>query len=144
MIRIVKHHLAHDNAPPVSNDDDSQMVFPPVENPDLNAIRTDKIVIYCKWAMIHETIQTVRADICINQVVLTTPIQAFAVNGVEIATINGTINQTKRRQFLDEFLDPANTTIRVLLISTVGLTGLNMTAANIGIMLVRPCSQSLL
>ena len=58
------------------------------------------------------------------------------VNGIESLSLHGGLNQKQRTEVLAEFRVGGPTTPRVLLMSSVGSVGLNMSFANIMIVAV--------
>jgi hypothetical protein len=58
------------------------------------------------------------------------------VNGIECLSLHGRLNQKQRTEVLAEFRVGGPTTPRVLLMSSVGSVGLNMSFANVMIVVV--------
>ncbi|TFK60078.1 hypothetical protein BDN72DRAFT_905285 [Pluteus cervinus] len=114
-IKLLKHCLLHDDAPPPSLTPEGNILFP--ECPEVpagqTAPQTRKILLYHEFPMMAHTIRS-----------------ALAVNGIPCAVINGSMTITARNTVIRRFINAPNSP-RVLLLSSVGGTGLNMARASI-------------
>ena len=62
--------------------------------------------------------------------------QILAYRGVKTHVLNGTLKREERDQVIDDFVNGDDPEKRVLLFSSVGSVGLNLTCADVVIMLV--------
>jgi SNF2 family DNA or RNA helicase len=63
--------------------------------------------------------------------------QVLEANGIKVVTMHGSMSQNKRVELLKEFRNCNRDGACVLLISNVGSVGLNISCANIVIIVVR-------
>lgn len=70
--------------------------------------------------------------------------QILAYKGIKTLIMNGTLKREERDQVIDEFVHGDDPEKRVLLFSSVGAVGLNLTCADVVIMLVSTLSISML
>ena len=72
---------------------------------------------------------------------LTYRFKIFAHEGIRCFTLDGTMTVTRRTNILRDFRQAGLNDPRVLIISSVGATGLNLAFANILIQLVSPLEE---
>jgi SNF2 family DNA or RNA helicase len=63
--------------------------------------------------------------------------QVLKIHGISSIEVNGMISPTQRSQAIEKFKNSDRNGVRVLILSQVGMTGLNLPVANILIMVVR-------
>ncbi|RDB30571.1 DNA repair and recombination protein RAD54 [Hypsizygus marmoreus] len=136
LVEILRHHLKEDGAPPLKVDENNNIIpeepvppvpeepvppapdqpvppapeapVPPASNPP-----RDKIVVYSYWPSSNSVL-----------------LQVLKLYGItDIVECNGNMSPAARNKALEQFNDPNGP--RVLLLSSVGMTGLNLQIANI-------------
>ncbi|KZP14422.1 hypothetical protein FIBSPDRAFT_684637, partial [Athelia psychrophila] len=118
--RIASHHLATDNAQPLHCVSERELI----PNPDAkvtdrpHGLPRDRIVIYSAFPSSSEVITDV-----------------LRVYGVELLEFNGSMSEKAKAESLAEFKSEEDGTRRVMLLSSVGTTGLNLDFANVLIIL---------
>jgi SNF2 family DNA or RNA helicase len=80
----------------------------------------DKLLVYSAWPSSNEQILTV--------------LQLYGIGRGNIVTLNGVMTINDRKKAVNQFNDPTGP--RIMIISGVGMTGLNLPVANILIMIV--------
>lgn len=138
-VGIVVHHLANDNAQPlrITHDRDLEV------NPDAAvAVRSeglpkDRIVIYSAFPSSSNVIMDVsNSSSYVIYTILTPQPQVLKLYGVEALEFNGSMTDKARSDSLAAFKDEKAGTPRVMLLSNVGTTGLNLDFANVLIIIV--------
>ncbi|KAF7416476.1 hypothetical protein PC9H_002742 [Pleurotus ostreatus] len=124
--RLVLHLLSHDEIehPTLA---DGQVVFPPPPPPAFlgqRPPRKRKVLIYHEFSMMAMTIETV-----------------FRMKGIGVLVLNGLMNKQDRERVIDDFVHSDAAEHRVLLFSSIGAVGLNLTCADTVIMLDMIWSQ---
>ncbi|KDQ27212.1 hypothetical protein PLEOSDRAFT_1106091 [Pleurotus ostreatus PC15] len=124
--RLVLHLLSHDEIehPMLA---DGQVVFPPPPPPAFlgqRPPRKRKVLIYHEFSMMAMTIETV-----------------FRMKGIGVLVLNGLMNKQDRERVIDDFVHSDAAEHRVLLFSSIGAVGLNLTCADTVIMLDMIWSQ---
>jgi SNF2 family DNA or RNA helicase len=121
LAEIIKYHLEKDGRLAVSINADSSLVFPSSthsENPI--PMSPDKLLVYAAWPSSNEQILTV--------------LQLYGIARGNMVTLNGLMTIANRKNAVEKFNDPAGP--RIMIISGVGMSGLNLPVANILIMIV--------
>ncbi|TFK64365.1 P-loop containing nucleoside triphosphate hydrolase protein [Pluteus cervinus] len=116
-IKLLQHCLRHDKAPPPTVNSDGDVEFPGLpESPSGSESATPerKILMYHEFPMMAHTIAS-----------------ALEVNGIKCYVVNGSMTITERNQTLRKYVDNVDPSVRVLLLSSVGITGLNLACASI-------------
>ncbi|KAJ3489622.1 hypothetical protein NLJ89_g11513 [Agrocybe chaxingu] len=114
LVNVIRHYLGHDQALHPTSDDDGVVTYPPHpavpegERPP----QTRKIMVYFNFTMM--------ADLLVS---------VLHVNGIEALCLTGGIPIDRRSGIVREFQERSD--VRVLLFTSVGSTGLNMTCANV-------------
>ncbi|GLB33117.1 putative helicase [Lyophyllum shimeji] len=120
--RMCRHILTRDDAPPMIFEN-GVVVYPdiPLPKPGENILRETKILIYQEFPSLGPLLRNV-----------------LELYGIRCMFIDGQTSLNKRAQIVDKFRnDPS---LRVLIVSSVGSTGLNLTAASVVIFLDQPWS----
>ncbi|KAJ7865882.1 P-loop containing nucleoside triphosphate hydrolase protein, partial [Mycena olivaceomarginata] len=120
LAEIIKYHLEKDGRLAVSINADSSLVFPSSthgENPI--PMSPDKLLVYAAWPSSNEQILTV--------------LQLYGIARGNMVTLNGLMTIANRKNAVEKFNDPAGP--RIMIISGVGMSGLNLLVANILIMI---------
>ncbi|KAF4598990.1 hypothetical protein EYR40_006078 [Pleurotus pulmonarius] len=123
--RLVSHLLSHDDIEHPSIVD-GQVVFPPPPPtaPGQEPPQTRKVLMYHEFTMMASTIQTI-----------------FRMKGIGVMVLNGLTKKEERDRIIDDFVHSDSPEHRVLLFSSVGSVGLNLTVADTVIMIDTIWSQ---
>ncbi|KAI6162766.1 P-loop containing nucleoside triphosphate hydrolase protein, partial [Pisolithus thermaeus] len=117
LAQIVAHHLSADNALPLNVDDDG-MTLRPVESQSNAAVASkepDRIIIFSAFPSSNAAI-----------------VDVLNLYGIKALELHGKISPAKRKSVLNEFRSSTHDTgSRVLILSLVGMVGLNLACANI-------------
>ncbi|KAJ7924760.1 P-loop containing nucleoside triphosphate hydrolase protein, partial [Mycena leptocephala] len=120
LAEIIKYHLEKDGRLAVSINADSSVVFPSStlgENPI--PMSPDKLLVCAAWPSSNEQMLTV--------------LQLYGIARGNMVTLNGLMTIADRKNAVEQFNDPAGP--RIMIMSGVGMTGLNLPVANILIMI---------
>ncbi|KAF9491153.1 hypothetical protein BDN71DRAFT_1510617 [Pleurotus eryngii] len=123
---ILNHLLKHDDIEHPTQDKDSHFIWPaapPVPEGQV-APRRRRILVYHEFTMMVSTISSI-----------------LAYKGIKTLIMNGTLAREDRDQVIDDFVNGDDPERRVLLFSSVGSVGLNLTCADVVIMLDTIWSQ---
>ncbi|KAG7441287.1 uncharacterized protein BT62DRAFT_1011878 [Guyanagaster necrorhizus] len=115
-LRLCKHYLSDDNAsPPYIKDGHLIFPDPPAMATGNKKKRTQqiKILIFHEFPMMDELIMS-----------------AFIMNGIKILSLNGSMRLMACQQVVEKFLHP-DSDVRVLLLSQIGSSGLNLMRASV-------------
>ncbi|KAG7439049.1 uncharacterized protein BT62DRAFT_924955, partial [Guyanagaster necrorhizus] len=118
-LRLCRHYLSDDNVSPPYIED-GHLVFPDppamVTGDKKKRIQQIKILIFHEFPMMDELIMS-----------------AFIMNGIKILSLNGSMRLMACQQVVEKFLHP-DSDVRVLLLSQVGSSGLNLMRASVVIL----------
>ncbi|EJF58185.1 hypothetical protein DICSQDRAFT_67720, partial [Dichomitus squalens LYAD-421 SS1] len=116
LVRILQWHLGEDNRPPLKLDDSENLVPDaeyPMPTPSPNA-GPDRAVVYAAFPMNHAMIR-----------------QVLSLHGIESIEVNGRKGGSLREERFDMFKRSNRDQPRTLVMSNVGMMGLNLSEANI-------------
>ncbi|KXN81008.1 Nuclear protein STH1/NPS1 [Leucoagaricus sp. SymC.cos] len=119
--KICAHYLTHDDVGHVSFLD-GEPVFPSTDADSTNLLKTRRILIYAEFPSMAPLLQNV-----------------LRLYGVESYAINGGVSFEQRDKFVNAFKKEASTAC-VLILSSVGSAGLNLSIADIVIFFDQPWS----
>ncbi|KXN82140.1 SWI/SNF-related matrix-associated actin-dependent regulator [Leucoagaricus sp. SymC.cos] len=126
--QLCKYYLTHDDVPDVDFVD-GEPVFPDIPQlPSGDVKRTRRLIVYAEFASMQPLLQDVRL---MDE-------QVLRLYGVESRKINGRTNFEERDKTVDKFRK--DTSIRVLIFSSVGSAGLNLSIADTVIFFDQPWS----
>jgi SNF2 family DNA or RNA helicase len=128
LVKILEHHLSHDERPPATFDKDGRVCFPDESdtNPSLSS-HTSKILVFQEFPMMSEMIISVLLASHIQSLTDITPLQVLYIHNIQCLALNGSMTLHERDEVIVKFkTDPK---YRVLLVSMVGGVGLNLTVA---------------
>ncbi|PBK81529.1 P-loop containing nucleoside triphosphate hydrolase protein [Armillaria gallica] len=118
-VDICLHMLSGDDRPPpVVDPDTAHVIFPelpPLPDGETRTFKR-KIIIFHEFPMMDEMVKSV-----------------FALFGIRVEAVNGKMKLDARQKIIDEFIHGDD--IRVLLLSQVGVSGLNLMRATVVIIL---------
>ena len=135
LARVLKHHLASDNASPLKINPNGSIVIDDAvameERIGIASKKPDKIVVYSFFTHLHPMIKRVSTSAVYQNRRLTVLLQRLALDGIKTVDINGGMSNAERAKVLDAFRRGGREDARVLILSIVGLQGLNIADANI-------------
>ncbi|KAK1233548.1 hypothetical protein PQX77_003294 [Marasmius sp. AFHP31] len=115
-VRIIQHYLSHDNIDDPFMTSDIRYPDPPRVETGQNPPQKRKILVYAgfpsRWSILRDILD---------------------IYGISYVYIDGSQTLEKRNQMIERFKDPDGP--RVMIFSSVGTTGLNLTIANVVILL---------
>ncbi|KAI6029042.1 P-loop containing nucleoside triphosphate hydrolase protein [Pisolithus microcarpus] len=117
LARVVHHHLEKNGRAPLATDDDGKTLtqVPNAQDDDHDYGDDDRIVIYSAFPSSNQAI-----------------VDILSLYGIEVIELNGTMTLKKRQAAIDDFRTSTRMSgHRVLIISNVGMVGLNLACANI-------------
>lgn len=140
LIKLVQHCLKSDDIAMPTFDEDGNAHWPPLADlaEGQQHPQTRKIVVSQEFPMMADLIQSVPFLRLIFSI-SSDPIlvmQVFHVHGIECEVLNGNLSQKERTEAVERFHKQPN--IKVLLVSSVGGVGLNLTEADMVICFVCP------
>ncbi|KAG1838807.1 P-loop containing nucleoside triphosphate hydrolase protein [Suillus subalutaceus] len=117
LAQVIRYHHEKDNRPPLRIADDKLVASS--ANPDVvegivDLTPCDKILVYCAFPSSYTQVMKV-----------------LALYGIQTLQIYGKLSMSTRTDIIAEFKNSGRDGARVLIISNVGLTGLNLPCANI-------------
>lgn len=137
--KIVLHHLNTDNAQPLKCVDDRELA-PNPEAPVKDrapGLPRDRIVIYSAFPSSSQVISDVRVlQLTFHEQAHSRIPKVLRLYGIEILEFNGSMSEKAKAEALAEFKSEDEGTRRVMLLSSVGTTGLNLDFANVLIIVV--------
>ncbi|KAJ8474911.1 hypothetical protein ONZ45_g15788 [Pleurotus djamor] len=122
-ITLVKHLLSHDGVEHAYWTEEDGLVCPAIE-PGTEIRQTRKVLVFYEFTMMTPTIVSI-----------------FRHFGVDPYVLNSTLNDREREAVVSSFVNGTDPARRVLLFSAVGAVGLNLTCADVIIMLDTQWSQ---
>lgn len=138
-LRVVENELVP--ALPITSAEDQAQVIEARGSP----VSPDKIVIYC--AFVSSWPQLCKVRLLPIYTVKPSPsdpsFKVLDLHDIKYLTINGRMSATRRSQTVDQFRASDHAGYRVLILSNVGQTGLNLPCAHILCILVRQSRASI-
>lgn len=154
LVRILQHHLEEDGRPPLItqfNEKAGEVTsLPPF--PESNALvpdpsfdwgdqyggtAPDKILLFSAFPLNNSVIFPVGTSIAQRAHCVTDLLQLMDAYGIKCELLNGHQNEGQKKGAIERFKTSGRDGARVLLMSSVGTVGLNLTCAHIVIFLVR-------
>ena len=135
LAEILRHHLESNNAPPLHVKDDKLV---PADSPqiEIRDLGPDKIVVYSAFPSSFQLIEVSFWGV-MALFICTYARKVLKLHGIQTLQLNGSMNMSSRSQALQSFRSSDEKGPRVLVLSNVGMTGLNLPCANILVILVR-------
>jgi hypothetical protein len=135
-VKLAKYILADDDCPKeFLHEPTGDFVIPKYEPPP-GAKRTDKIVVYQEFISHSAHLKKVCLLSSFRPGIRPNFVQLFELNGIDCMLLNGTMSLKARQANVEKFFQD-DTGPRVLIMSKVGMTGLNLSRANHMIFMVR-------
>ncbi|KIK38068.1 hypothetical protein CY34DRAFT_91603, partial [Suillus luteus UH-Slu-Lm8-n1] len=118
LAQVICWHQALDGRPPLHVVDDRLTVSPANSNVTTSSIAAsiprDKIIVYCAFPSSYTQV-----------------LKVLELNGVQTLQIHGKLSTSTRTDIISQFKSSGRDGPRVLIMSNIGLTGLNLPCANI-------------